>query len=60
MARRNCKKSGGEELAMNFIVMLLMLPVFGLFLLGSKDPTKKTIGGVLLAIGIVIWACMGS
>ena len=59
MARRTCKKSAGDELAMNFLVLLLMLPIFGVALIGSKDPTKKTIGTVLLVIGLVIWIAMG-
>ncbi len=58
MARRNCKKSAGDELAMNLIVFLLMLPLIGLFLVGSKEPAKKTVGGVLLVIGLVIWLAM--
>lgn len=58
MARRS-KQSSGEELAVNFIVLLLMLPIIGMFMVGSKDPTKKTIGGVLMVIGLVIWVAMG-
>ena len=59
MARRTCKKSAGDELAMSFLVLLLMLPIFGVALIGSKDPTKKTIGTVLLVVGLVIWIAMG-
>ena len=59
MARRTCKKSSGDELAMSFLVLLLMLPIFGVALIGSKDPTKKTIGTVLLVVGLVIWLAMG-
>lgn len=58
MARRTCKKSAGDELAMSFLVLLLMLPIFGALLLGSKDPTKKTIGTLLVVIGLVIWIVM--
>ena len=58
MARRTCKKSAGDELAMSFLVLLLMLPIFGVALIGSKDPTKKTIGTVLLVVGLVIWLAM--
>lgn len=58
MARRTCKKSSGDELAMSFLVLLLMLPIYGLFLIGSKDPTKKTIGTVLLVVGVIIWLAM--
>ena len=58
VARRS-KQSAGEELAVNFIVMLLMLPIIGLFMVGSKDPTKKAIGGVLMVIGLIIWLAMG-
>ena len=58
MARRTCKKSAGDELAMSFLVLLLMLPIFGVALIGSKDPTNKTIGTVLLVVGIVIWLAM--
>lgn len=57
MARRS-KNSAGDELAMNLIVMLLMLPIYGLFLIGSKDPSKKAVGTVLLAVGLVIWLMM--
>lgn len=59
MARR-VKQSAGEELAVNFIVLLLMLPIIGLFMIGSKDPTKKTVGGVLLVVGLVVWIAMGA
>ena len=59
MARRS-KQSAGEELAVNFIVMLLILPIIGLFMVGSKDPTKKTIGGVLMVVGLIIWLAMGA
>ena len=59
MARRTCKKSAGDELAMSFLVLLLMLPIFGVALIGSKDPTKKTIGTVMLVVGLVIWLAMG-
>ena len=59
MARRTCKKSAGDELAMSFLVLLLMLPIFGVALIGSKDPTKKTIGTVMLVVGLVIWIAMG-
>lgn len=59
MARRNRKNSAGDELAMSFLVLLLMLPIFGVALIGSKDPTKKTIGTVLLVVGLVIWLAMG-
>ena len=59
MARRNRKNSAGDELAMSFLVLLLMLPIFGVALIGSKDPTKKTIGTVLLVVGLVIWIAMG-
>ena len=58
MARRS-KQSAGEELAVNFIVLLLVLPIIGLFMVGSKAPTKKTIGGVLLVVGLIIWLAMG-
>ena len=58
MARRNCKKGAGDELAMSFLVLLLMLPIFGVALLGSKDPTKKTLGTVLLVVGVIIWFAM--
>ena len=58
MARRNRKNSSGDELAMGLIVFLLMMPIFGALLIGSKDPTKKTIGTVLLVVGLVIWLAM--
>ncbi len=58
MARRCSKKNDAEDLVMNFIVFLLMLPLIGLFLVGSKDPTKKTIGTVLLVVGLVVWLMM--
>ena len=59
MARR-CKKSAGEEVAVNFIILILLLPVIGAFMLGSDDPNKKTFGGVLLVIGLIIWIAMGA
>lgn len=58
MARRK-KQSAGEELAVNFIVLILLLPVIGMFMLGSEDPNKKIFGGVLLVVGLFIWITMG-
>ena len=43
---------------MGCLVTLLMLPIYGLFLIGSKDPTKKAIGTVLMVVGVIIWFCM--
>ena len=57
MARRS-KNSAGDELAMGCLVTLLLLPIYGLFLIGSKDPTKKAIGTVLMVVGVIIWFCM--
>ena len=59
MARRGRKQNEAEKLVINSIVLLLMLPIIGLFMVGSKDPTRKTVGGVLLVIGLVIWLAMG-
>ena len=59
MARKH-KHSAGDELAVNFIVALLMMPLFGLLLLGSDEPHKKTTGMVLLVIGLIIWCIMSA
>ena len=45
-----------------FIVLLAVfaLPIVGLImLLNSKTEENKTLGGVLLAVGIVIWIVLG-
>ena len=59
MARKH-KNSAGDELAINVTVSLLMLPLFGLILLGSDEPNKRTTGMVLLVIGLIIWYIMSA
>ena len=60
MARKHSKQNDAEDLVMNFIVFLLMLPIYGLLLIGSKDPTKETLGTVLLVVGVIIWFAMSA
>ena len=60
MARRCSKRNDAEDLVMNFIVLLLVLPFIGAYFLGKKEPEKKMLGGVLLITGIVIWAAMSA
>ena len=59
MARRN-KQSDAEELAINFIILLMLLPFAGIYFLGKNEPEKKLLGGVLLGIGLLAWMAMGA
>lgn len=60
MARRKGGKNDAEELAVSFIILFLMLPLIGVYLLGKQEKGKKIAGGVLLAIGLVVWIAMGA
>ena len=60
MARRCRKQNDAEDLAMNFIVLLLVLPFIGAYLLCRPEQEKKILGSVLFGIGVVIWIAMGA
>ena len=60
MARRYSKKNDAEDLAINFIVLLLVLPFIGAYLLCRPEQEKTIFGGVLFVIGVVIWIAMGA
>ena len=59
MARR-CKRNDAEDLVMNFIVLLLVLPFIGAYLMCRPEREKKILGGVLFGIGLVVWIAMGA
>ena len=59
MARRCSKKNDAEDLVMNFIVLLLVLPFIGAYLLCRPEREKRILGGMLFGIGVVIWISMG-
>ena len=58
MARRCSKKNDAEDLVMNIIVLLLVLPFIGVYFLCRPEREKKVLGGVLFGIGLVIWLAM--
>ena len=41
------------------IFVLILMPIAGLFLVGSKDPEKQKWGWVLLAAGTIFWLIIG-
>ena len=49
-----------EDLVVKFIILLLALLFIGIYLLCRQEPDKKILGGVLLAIGVVIWIAMSA
>ena len=59
MARRCSKQNDAENLVMNFIALLLVLPFIGVYFLCRPEREKKILGGVLLGIGVVVWIAMG-
>jgi hypothetical protein len=56
MARR---RRSDDDAAMGCIVYALLaiffMPIVGLVLVCGKDPEKKTLGWVLLVVGIILW-----
>ena len=58
MARRSSKQYDAENLVMNFIALLLVLPFVGVYFLCRPEREKKALGGVLFGIGVVIWIAM--
>ena len=40
------------------ILALIAMPIVGVFLIGSKEPTKNIWGWVLLIVGLIIWGIM--
>lgn len=56
MSRR---RRSDDDAAMGCIVYALLaiffMPIVGLVLVCGKDPEKKTLGWVLLVVGIILW-----
>ena len=56
MARR---RRSDDDAAMGCVVYALLviffMPIVGLVLVCGKDPEKKTLGWVLLVVGIILW-----
>ena len=58
MSRRCSKQYDAENLVMNFIALLLVLPFIGVYFLCRPEREKKVLGGVLFGIGLAIWLVM--
>lgn len=60
---RRYRRHSNDDAAMGCIVYLLLvlffMPLVGLYLVCGKDPEKKTLGWVLLIIGIILWIVVG-
>lgn len=41
------------------ILGMIFMPIAGLYLLGTKDPEKRTLGLILLIVGIILWIIVG-
>jgi hypothetical protein len=41
------------------ILAVFLMPFFGLAFVLGKDPEKKTLGWVLLVVGIILWIVIG-
>lgn len=56
MARR---RRSDDDAAIGCVVYALLaiffMPIVGLVLVCGKDPEKKTLGWVLLVVGIILW-----
>ena len=60
MARRGRGGSGIDGGLATILLAVFALPIVGLImLLNSKTEENKILGGVLLAVGIVIWIVLG-
>ena len=61
MSRRSkSSPDPAEDLIVKFIILILALPFVGIYLMCRQEPDKKILGGVLLAVGIVIWIAMSA
>ena len=53
------RRRSDDDAAMGCIVYALLaiffMPIVGLVLVCGKDPEKKTLGWVLLVVGIILW-----
>lgn len=60
---RRYRRHSNDDAAMGCIVYLLLIlffmPLVGLYFVCGKDPEKKTLGWVLLIIGIILWIVVG-
>lgn len=61
MSRR---RRSDDDAAMGCIVYALLalffMPIVGLVLVFGKDPERKTLGWVLLIVGIILWIIIGT
>lgn len=57
------RRKNEDEAALGCVVYallgLLFMPIVGLFLACGKDPEKRTLGWILLVVGIVLWIVLG-
>ena len=57
------RRKNEDEAALGCVVYallgLLFMPIVGLFLACGKDPEKRTLGWILLIVGIVLWIVLG-
>ena len=60
---RRGRRHSNDDAAMGCIVYLLLvlffMPIVGLYLVCGKDPEKKTLGWVLLILGVILWIVVG-
>jgi len=60
MARRGRGGGGIDGSLATILLAVFALPIVGLImLLNSETEEKKTLGGVLLVVGIIIWIILG-
>jgi hypothetical protein len=57
------RKRSDDDAAMGCIIygflILFFMPIAGLFLIGSKDQEKQTLGWVLLIVDAILWLIVG-
>jgi multisubunit Na+/H+ antiporter MnhG subunit len=53
------RKGNDTEDVLSILVLVLIaiiaLPFYGIYLLAKEDPSKKTLGIILIILGIMLW-----
>jgi hypothetical protein len=58
--RRNSSSDDGVTGCLAYVLLgLFLMPILGLVFISSKDPDKKTLGWILLVVGIILWIIVG-
>ena len=56
-------RRNSNDPTLNFVVYVLLglflMPIVGLVFACGKDPSKKTLGCVLLTVGVILWIIIG-